>query len=146
MELIILLVSYLLVGLIDFIDLPATQHYFMLALTCFTLIALCCYLIYTNKTKSNWLILGYSVIQWIALAAYIGMMDGNLFTPFAAFFYDNDLNFSIIFYIYEAMLLFAGLRNARIFVRDWFADGGNVFGFNHSHYEKTNDRGLEWKI
>jgi hypothetical protein len=101
----VLFVSYLLVALVENVNLSYYSYYLLLALTAFCLGIFC--------TLSNDIILKiYAVFQFVAMISYVQMIIPRNFYLFEYWFDDGEYSFTAMILKYEIIMLLLGFMDA----------------------------------
>lgn len=121
-RLLIVLLSFLLVGLVEFLDWPFYQYYTALGVTCLVLI-------YLSTRKSDPVLLLYAFIQLALLVSYVGL-NTHLYLLFDWIIYYSPVNLCIIVLSFElAILCYSGGACVRLAISRYI--NGMRGGCNH---------------
>lgn len=109
MKLLVLLISYCLVMSVEHSKIDSfSEYYFWLCSTCLIVIGICVAGFKITKSK---MLIGYAVIQLIAMVIYWQMINPVNFTTYSYFLYDMMIPFSSVILMYELILLFFGFKD-----------------------------------
>lgn len=98
----VLIVSYLLVGLVEFLDWPF-YHYYTSLIATGLIVTILCTPLFTRK--ADYLLIGYAVLQVLTMMLYLCMLTDEHYyvADWLLYYAENSLTF--LLYTYELIIL-----------------------------------------
>ncbi len=119
-RLLVLVVSFTLVGTVNWLDFGFYGHYLALSSTSLVVVGLC-------SMRDDWVLWVYAALQTVLIALYTGLF-APAYSRYDFLLYGEDLNFSLILLSYEIAIIMTCGGAIVGFAWNWFNNAFNRRG------------------